>query len=315
MSNSIVESATAMWNKGVFTLKKHSPEIALVAGIGSVVAGAVVACKATITAVDILDDHKKVVDAIHECHDREDISEEEYPEEQYKKELAAAYIQTGWKLTKTYAPAFVLGGLGIMSIVSSHGIMRNRNVSLAAAYATLDQGFKKYRSRVVDRFGEQVDHELKYDIQSQKVTETVVDEETGKEKKAKKTLQKPGEDSANMYSRMFDAGNRGWTSDPLMNLTFLKGAENYFNQKLERTGYVWLNEVYDYLGYKQDKASRFVGWIYDVDNPIGDNHIDFGFHNNDLFMNGYEASVRLDFNVDGNIMDRFEMADTTLSVC
>ena len=32
-------------------------------------------------------------------------------------------------------------------------------------------------------------------------------------------------------------------------------------------------------------------------------------------MNGYEASVRLDFNVDGNIMDRFEMADTTLSVC
>lgn len=315
MSNSIVESASAMFNKGMFTLKKHSPEIALVAGIGSVVAGAVVACKATITAVDILEDHKTVVDAIHECHDCEDISEEEYPEEQYKKELAAAYIQTGWKLTKTYAPAFILGGLGIMSIVSSHGIMRNRNVSLAAAYATLDQGFKKYRSRVVDRFGEQVDHELKYDMQSQKVTEKVIDEETGKEKKVKKTLQKPGENSGDIYSRMFDAGNRGWTSDPLMNLSFLMGAQKYFQTKLEKRGVVWLDEVYEYFGYKKTKASRFVGWIYEENNPIGDNRIKFGFDLDDMFMNGYEPTVRLIFNVDGNIMDRFEAADMSLAVC
>ena len=51
------------------------------------------------------------------------------------------------------------------------------------------------------------------------------------------------------------------------------------------------------------------GWIYDEENPIGDNYVDFGIFNcmeekvRD-FVNGYERSILLDFNVDGDIMKR-----------
>lgn len=313
--NNIIQSANTAFAKGMFTLKKHSPEIALAAGIGGVVVSAVMACKATLKVNDILDESKDNIDKVHHAVEDETISEETYSVEDSKKDLAIIYTQTAWKLAKLYGPSVILGVLSITSIVSSHNIMRKRNLGLAAAYATLDQGFKEYRGRVVDRFGEQVDHELKYDLKAEKVTETVVDEKTGKEKKVKKTMYKPGENCGDIYSRMFDAGNRGWTTDPLMNLTFLKAAQKYFQEKLERVGFVWLDEVYDYLGIKKDKISRYAGWIFDPDNPIGDNNIDFGFENNELFMNGYEASVLLTFNVDGNIMDRFEAADRTLSVC
>ena len=53
---------------------------------------------------------------------------------------------------------------------------------------------------------------------------------------------------------------------------------------------------------------RFVGWIYDEKNPVGDNYIDFGIYDvnkpqNRDFVNGIERVILLDFNVDGNILN------------
>ena len=39
---------------------------------------------------------------------------------------------------------------------------------LAAAYAVVDSSFKDYRKRVISRFGEEVDKELKYNIKAEK---------------------------------------------------------------------------------------------------------------------------------------------------
>lgn len=58
-------------------------------------------------------------------------------------------------------------------------------MALSAAYAAVDKGFKDYRERVVERFGEQVDKELKYNIKAKKFDEVTTDPETGKEKKVK----------------------------------------------------------------------------------------------------------------------------------
>ena len=60
------------------------------------------------------------------------------------------------------------------------------------------------------------------------------------------------------------------------------------------------------LGIPRTKAGQVVGWIFDKDNPIGDNYVDFGLLNtqNEDFVNGYKRSVLLDFNVDGMILDR-----------
>lgn len=286
--------------------KKYSPEILVVAGVVGTVASAVMACKATLKVNDILDETKETVDKIHKYENRTDL--EEYTSEDAKKDLTIVYVQTGLKLAKLYAPSVVLGALSITSILASNNILRKRNVALGAAYAAIDKSFKEYRNRVVERFGEAVDRELKYNIKTEKIEETVADPETGKEKKVKKNTEVSGYEFASPYARFFDEGCAGWEKDAEANLFFLRAEQNFANDRLKSRGYLFLNEVYERLGIPTTKAGQIVGWIYDPENPTGDNYVDFGIYDTHRekardFVNGYERVILLDFNVDGNILD------------
>lgn len=109
------------------------------------------------------------------------------------------------------------------------------------------------------------------------------------------------------YARFFDESCPGYNKDTELNLLFLKSQQAYANSLLKSRGHVFLNEVYDMLGFPRSKAGAVVGWIYKSENPTGDNYIDFGiFDGNDQsrsFVNGYERTILLDFNVDGNILE------------
>jgi hypothetical protein len=180
---------------------------------------------------------------------------------------------------------------------------------LAAAYATVDKSFKEYRSRVVERFGKELDRELRYNIKAKEVDE-IVQNEDGTETVVKKTVNVADPNLYSDYARFFDEACPGWTKDPEFNLMFLKDQQRFANDKLKAQGYLFLNEVYDMLGIPRTKAGQVVGWIYDEKNPIGDNFVDFGIFNENItkardFVNGYERVILLDFNVDGNIMDNF----------
>ena len=89
---------------------------------------------------------------------------------------------------------------------------------------------------------------------------------------------------------------------------YLRRQQDYANELLKAKGHLYLNEVYDILGLPRSKAGQIVGWVYDEKNPIGDNYVDFGIYEqnrakNRDFVNGYEKTILLDFNVDGNILD------------
>ena len=294
-------------NKVGFQIKKHSPEILVAAGVVGTVTSAVMACKATTKAGDILEEHHEQMKSINEvvAMDRDD-----YTEEDHKKDTLIVYTQTAVKFVKLYGPSIILGTLSLACIVESHNILRKRNVALAAAYATVDKGFKEYRNRVVERFGAELDRELKYNIKSKEIEETVIDE-NGKEKTVKKTIEVVDSDQLSKYSpyaKFFDETSLGWERDADYNLMFLRRQQDYANEKLKSRGHLFLNEVYDMLGIARTKAGNVVGWIYDEKNPIGDNYVDFGIY--DLyddkkrrFVNGYERSILLDFNVDGDILD------------
>lgn len=313
--NRIITSATRTLNRVGFKFKKHSPEILVVAGVIGTVTSAVMACKATTKVNDILEDTKTQLEPIREADEKLESGKEltcadgsQYTKEDVKKDLAIVYTQTAVKFVKLYGPSVALGALSLGCIIGSHNILRRRNVALAAAYTAVDKGFKEYRGRVIERFGKELDQELRYNIRAKEFDEKVVDEKSGKERIEKKTVSIADPNTYSDYARFFDDGCNGWTKDPEDNLYFLKAQQNYANELLKNKGHLFLNEVYDMLGIQRTKAGQVVGWIYDEKHPVGDNFVDFGIYNMDIekardFVNGYERTILLDFNVDGNILD------------
>lgn len=309
-TNEIMKSVNGTFHKVGFQLKKKSPELLVAVGIVGAVTSAVLACKATTKAGKVLDESKKTIDAIHEAEQTGvTTAGEDYTKDDCKKDLAIAYVQTGVKFAKLYGPAVILGAASVTSILASHNILKKRNVALAAAYAAVDKSFKDYRGRVLERFGEQVEKELRYNIKAKEIEETVTDEK-GKEKTVKKTVDvaEAGWDPSKYspYAKIFDEGHRDYSKDAEKNLFYLKARQAQANDMLKAHGHLFLNEVYDMLGFKRTAAGAVVGWVYDPKNPIGDNFIDFGMFEVCRpaavdFVNGYERSFILDFNVVGDI--------------
>lgn len=298
---------TQVIGKAKFGVKKHSPEILVVAGVAGIIASAVMACKATTKLSAITEESKKNITAIKDLADHpENLPEgQTYTKKDKQKDLTIVYAHTGLKLAKLYAPSVILGALSITCVVSSNNILRKRNAALAAAYTAVDKSFKNYRQNVIDRFGEELDKELKYNIKAKEVEETVTDE-NGKEKKVKKTVHVADPNGYSPYAKFFDDGCSNWQKDAEHNLWYLKQQQNWANDKLRSQGYLFLNDVYDMLGIPRTSAGQIVGWRYDEKNPTGDNYVDFGIYDitkesNRDFVNGYEKTILLDFNVDGPI--------------
>ena len=294
-------------------IKKHSPEILVVSGIIGGVTATVMACKATSKVNGILEEAKRRMDVIHDIveHPEEHVveNEEPYTEEDGKKALAIVYAQTGLKLLKVYGPAIAVGTLSITSILAGHNILRKRYVATAAAYTILDKNFKDYRGRLIDRFGKELDKELRFNITPQEVEEVIVTED-GTEVVTKKTVDAIDPTTVGDYSRFFDE----WCTlyeknNPDYNLMTLKMVLNHANDRLQANGHLFLNEVFDMLGMARTPVGAVVGWIYDPSNPNIDSYVSFGDlydpsnPNKRDFVNGREPAILLEFNCDGPIFE------------
>lgn len=301
-----------MINKVKFNVVKHSPEILMGIGIAGVVTSTVLACRSTLKVKDILEDKETNMNNVKEvlAEGRED-----YTEEDARKDKTIIMTTTAIRIMKLYAPSVIIGAGSIACLLESHNVMRNRNAGLAAALAATTESFKQYRERVTAKYGDEVDKEMRYGIKKEK-----------KEKDGKKTKEDIvvgcDEKELSGYARYFNESNINWTDDPQYNMMFLRQNQNWANDKLISQGYLYLNDVYDALGFPKTKAGQVVGWVYDPkNNERGDNYIDFGIYDlnvrgyrdemaNDTiaeerqdFINGYRNSILLDFNVDGNIWE------------
>lgn len=298
----IMKSVNGVTSKAVMKLKKHSPEILVVAGIAGTVVSAVLACKATTKVAEILDETKGTLDTIHEGMETGAINGQEYTNEDGKKDTVVVYAQTGMKLAKLYGPAIILGTLSITSILASNNILRKRNVALCTAYAAIDKSFKEYRGRVIERFGEQVDTELKYGIKAKKFEEIEVDPETGKEKKVKKTVMVADPNLQSDYAVYFDSKSRNYETNPDYNRMFLKAQQAFANDKLQTRGHLFLNEVLDDLDLPRTPAGQIVGWT--KDGPDGYVNFRIVEVERETEDGRHEPALLLDFNVEGNIWEK-----------
>lgn len=308
MSNNWLSTVSTSVKRGLgnatLAAKKNSPEILLVGGIALGVATVIFACKETLQAEEILDEHKAKIDEIHE---NADVCVAEEPEKEAehrsleKKAVVGRYAKTAAKFVKLYAPALALGSLSIACILVSHNTLKKRYLGVVAAYEALDSAFKAYRGRVVEEFGEEVDKQFLHGSKKEKIE---VEDETGKKVKDEVEVFDKSGNMPSPYAKFFDEGCDGWKKDPELNLVYLRALQQTMTDILRSRGHLFLNEVYDALGIPRTKAGAVVGWKL----GMGDDYVDFGLYSgydrsND-FVNGYERSILLDFNVDGLIYDK-----------
>lgn len=305
MKQEIINKATRLLSSTQYQIKKHSPEILMVAGIAGTIVGTVLACKATTKVSEIIEEKNKNVEDVHTCLEEKP---NEYTEEDSKKDLTIIYAQTGVKLFKLYAPAIGVMALSFASIIAGHKVLKKRNIAIAAAYAAIDKGFKQYRKNVIEEFGEGVDQQMRFGLKAKEIKKKDKDGKTVKETEYYIDPEGNPLDNISEYARFFDASSENFAKDPEYNMMFLRRQQDYANEMLKARGHLFLNEVYDLLDIPRSKAGQVVGWVYDKNgNTKGDNYVDFGLYRNDQgtrrFVNGLEYNILLDFNVDGVIYD------------
>lgn len=296
----------------VLLARKHSPTILFGTGLVSMVGSTVLACRATLKLESVLDTIERDKELVHSVKEQVDKGEAPeaatYSDAEVEHDLRLTSIQGMVKVGKLYAPAVGLGIVGIVCLTKSHKILEERNVALTAAYVAVDKAFTKYRERVIDRFGEETDRDLRYGYEDV----DIIDEETGKIVAGSRAEDgDPG-----MYARWFDEESSSSWSKPQYeeyNWMFLRQQQNWANDMLRSRGYLFLNEVYNMLGFANTAAGQIVGWIYDRENESGDNYVDFNCWSQEdqplAFNNGREGAILIDFNVDGPIWDLIELRD------
>lgn len=301
-------SAAKFAGKAELSIKKNSPEILLGVGIVGFVGTVVLACKATCRADEVLEFHRRKIKDINDAKEIADADPEgemSYDVEIYRQDKAIRYLKTTGNLAKLYAPTIAVGTLSLACILTSRNIMQKRYLGVVAAYNGVSAAFEEYRKRVRDEYGEGLDKHFRYGTT---YDELPVYDENGKKTKEKEKVEKtetsmvmPNDDSC----RFFDSSNPNWDKNPQFSMMWLRGQQNILNDILHTRGHVFLNEVYDALGFPHTPQGAVLGWI----DGEGDNCIDFGLYDPNKedvrrFVNGVDNVIMLEFNHDGVIWDK-----------
>lgn len=286
--------------RGLLLSKNYSPEVLTTVGIVGIVGAAFLASRATLKLEPAVDKMQLGIETVHEVSGSREVNKN-YTTLDRNKDIAYVYMHGVYDIGKLYGPAITLGVGSIVCIVSANGIMRKRNLALMAAYKAVESSFSEYRKRVVEEYGPEKDADYRRGFRD-------VHEVDEKGKALKKTVTKVDPNGFSPYARFFDQFSTNWVKTPEYNLLFVRCQQNYANDLLHSRGHVFLNEVYDMLGIDRTQAGSVVGWVVTKD---GENYVDFGIYdfNNErarAFVNGYEHSILLDFNVYGVIYDQIE---------
>lgn len=294
-------NAATRLNRTGLVLSKHSPEIFMGLGITGVIGATVLACRATLSARYVYGNVDFQIKNLEKSRDEE--NDMEVVRAQAFVAGAAAV-----EIIKLYAPAVTVGAISIAALLQSRNILSKRNAGLVAAYKLAEEAYERYRQRVVDEFGDEVDLYLRTNIHDdERELHVMVKDKKGKTTDFTLTREEADlvEYGASQYAKFFDASSPQWRTSNEDNIFFLKAQQTYMNVTLKVQGHVFLNEVYDALGLPRTTAGALVGWV----DGHGDSVIDFGIFNpentyNTDFVNGYQRDeILLDFNVDGLIFE------------
>lgn len=236
----------------------------MVAGVVSVIAGVITACKSTLKVEEVVDNHKDQLDYVKQVP--EEVNPvEDVDHEISKQDIAKVYLHTGLEFAKLYAIPVGLTVGGILMLTTATRKYKKRYLGAVAAYNGVAEAFKQYRQRVIDDQGADKDHEYLYGKGKKKTIEMKTCNENGDEvySKGQAVIIENGEkvilsDYAQFFAR--DISTQ-WDPNEYYNRTYISGRQKYFTTILRDRGHVFLNEVLDALGFPMTDAGAVVGWI------------------------------------------------------
>ena len=280
--------------KLLMKLQKNAPGILFVVGTVAIVGGGVLACIAT-THVD---------EVIEETH--KELNEVDLHVKPTKMDYVKVYARCAWKFVKLYGPAACVVAGGIFCTSRGYIKIRGRYLGATAACTTLQEAYNKYRKNVIDAVGEEAEEKIRLGLSDKENIQVNEELENGDVVLTEKSgVVIDPKRCASPYAVFFDESSDRWTKNPEFNKLTLITLQQLANEMYDSQGHMFLNEVYDMIGVPRTQAGAVVGWI----KGAGDDYIDFGIHNAFSekardFVNGYERSILLDFNVDGVIYDK-----------
>ena len=224
-------------------------------GIASVVGGVIAGCIGTTKLEGVLDEHENSMNEV-----KNEVKEEGLNRKLERKLVTKVYSKTVMSMAKIYIPSFVLTSAGITMLLKSHSVMKKRNAALIAAFETVSSAFDKYRARVIDRYGADVDNELYYGTEKEKV------KKKGEDGKVKTIEEVYFPDELPGFDRYFDKYNVNFKEEEKYgyyamkaNLMFLHGKEDYINNMLSLHNFILLNDIYEELRIPRSSAGCVMG--------------------------------------------------------
>lgn len=295
-------------NKTLFLLKKARPEILVVGGL-AVATGAFIWGMCNARKLDkTMAETKAKVEEIEAK--RNDISDDDTKSiHEWEKELNKAKADAVWQVFKLIgAPSLMFIG-GMSMAIGGHIELFKRFGELSVSFAALQSKFNRYRQLNIAEHGDECDRRYQNGIGLETTTTGTITDENGKEVPVNASVIKKADRNAacGMYTFVFsEEFSTKWNRDPIMNISFLKSQERYWNVFLGTGRVVILKNVLDDLGIELDPDdpandyAMIAGWRPNGD---GDNSIDFGIMSevNKPTLDLKENYLILNFNCDGNL--------------
>lgn len=295
-------AVTSRVGKAGLVLEKYSPEIKLVTGIVCFAGAVGFAYKAGTKTAGIMKRYEENISLIQSYEENpEKMKAAGIDETGLEQARFAAKVDLAKDLLKEVAPVAICSALSLACIVSSNNTLKRRYLGAVAAFNAATEAFDKYRINVKDRFGDDVDWELKNGIVKSVETKEVTDEK-GKTKTEEQIIAKRDPNRVSDHAVWFEEGNPNWDPYRKFNVMFLKGQQQIATDILNARGRLFLNEVRESIGLKPVPEGQLLGWIK---KPGEIAYVDFGLYDerNADFINGNADKVLLDFNLDGIIWD------------
>lgn len=314
MKTSFLNKVVGIASSMLCVAKKNSPTLLVVGGVVTAVASGVGLVIATTKLSPVVEETKESLNVIHKCAEDPE-HKEDYTEQDIKRDTTIVYARAAKDVFKLYSIPVSLSVLSITMFLASYGILKKRNAAMTAAYVALDEGYKQYKARIINRFGEDVERRIRYGLKVEEIEEEIIDE-NGEKKTVKKTVEVPDDSDPSVvitnegvftvtnntmpsiFARYFDASSEYYENDPEYNKKLIMDTEEYFNKILPYKKHIWMNEIYTKLGLKTSREGQTHGIKYDPNG--GDHQISFGIFDvykpdNRDFVNGYTPVVLLDF--------------------